>query len=335
MGVRQRAWIQAGLAFSALVRPTIAVGGERMDPAMAALVRAARRMAPKQEVGGGLDPEALDGLRRQIAAAPALLGIAPDPRVRVEAAVAGGVPARRYHPPGQASGTLVFLHGGGFIMGGLDSHDVLCRTVAAGAGVRVLSVGYRLAPEHPYPAAVEDALAAWDGAAAHEPGPVAVAGDSAGGNLAAVVAGERRGAGGPALQGLLYPVVDMVGEYVSIARFGSGFLLTKEGLDICADAYMPAGVDRAGSQLSPLRGDLRGVAPAVIVTAGFDPLRDQGPAYAAALAAAGVKAELCCETGLVHGFADFAGVVPAAREAVGRWTAAVGRGMAVAAGAKP
>lgn len=129
------------------------------------------------------------------------------------------------------------------------------------------------------------------------------------------------------LQALLYPVVDMVGEYASIARFGTGFLLTEAGLHACAEMYMPAGVDRAGPHLSPLRADLRGVAPAVIATAGFDPLRDQGPAYAAALEAAGVPTRLWCEDGLVHGFADFAGVVPAARRAVARWVEAVGHGM--------
>lgn len=297
-----------------------------MDPLMAALVRAARTIAPNQGAGA-VDASALAELRRQYASSPGLVGLWPDRRVRVQAMVAGGVPARRYIPPGARRGTLAFLHGGGFIMGGLDSHDGLCRALAMGAGIRVLSIEYRLAPEHPFPAALEDALAAWDWVAAHEPGPLGVSGDSAGANLAAAVAAERRGAGGPELQALLYPVVDMVGEYVSIKQFGTGFLLTEAGLHACAEMYMPAGVDRAGPRTSPLRADLRGVAPAVVATAGFDPLRDQGPAYAEALAAAGVSASLWCEAGLVHGFADFAGVIPAARRAVGRWAEAVGSGM--------
>lgn len=294
---------------------------------MAALVRATRRMAPAQGAPEMVDAAALAALRQQYSASPGLVGLWPDRRVRVEAVAAGGVPARRYVPPGATRGTLVFLHGGGFIMGGLASHDGLCRAVAMGAGLRVLSVGYRLAPEHPFPAAVEDALAAWDWARAHEAGPLGVGGDSAGGNLAAVVATARHGTSGPVLQALLYPVVDMVGEYSSIARFGTGFLLTEAGLHACAEMYMPAGVDRAGPLLSPLRAELREVAPAVVATAGFDPLRDQGPAYAAALTVAGVPARLWCEAGLVHGFADFAGVVPAARQAVGRWAEAVGSGM--------
>ena len=310
-------------------RSSIEVDGQLMDPMMAALVRAARRMAPGQGApdAAGLDQVSLTALRRQYASSSGLVGLWPDRQVAVEEVMAGGVPARRYVPPGATRGTLVFLHGGGFIMGGLDSHDPLCRMVAVGAGLRVLSIGYRLAPEHPFPAATEDALAAWDWAAAREAGPLGVGGDSAGGNLAAVVAAERRGGAGPVLQALLYPVVDMVGEYASIATFGTGFLLTEAGLHACAEMYMPAGVDRGGPRLSPLRADLREVAPAVIATAGFDPLRDQGPAYAAALETAGVSARLWCEGSLVHGFADFAGVVPAARRAVARWAEAVGHGM--------
>ena len=300
-----------------------------MDPMMATLVRTARRMAPGQGApeAAGVDAASLGALRRQYALSPGLVGLWPDRTVEVEDALAGGVPARRYVPPGTARGTLVFLHGGGFMMGGLDSHDALCRAIAAEAGLRVLSVAYRLAPEHPYPAAADDALAAWDWAVAHEEGPLGVGGDSAGGNLAAVVAAARPGAGGPALQALLYPVVDMVGEYASITTFGKGFLLTEEGLHACAGMYMPDGVDRAGPRLSPLRADLRGTAPAVIAAAGFDPLRDQGAAYAAALTAAGVPVTSWCEEGLVHGFADFAGVVPAARRAVWRWIEAVRQGM--------
>lgn len=302
-----------------------------MDPFMAALVRAARQMGPgggAPEAAGAVSPAALAALRQQYAQASGLVGLWPDRQVSADDLVAG-VPARRYVPPGSTRGTLVFLHGGGFIMGGLDTHDALCRTIALAAQVRVLSVDYRLAPEHPFPAAVEDALAAWDWAVAHEPGPHGVGGDSAGGNLAAVIAGQRRERS-PAVQALLYPVVDMVGDYASVARFGTGFLLTEAGLRTCAELYMPAGVDRGGPRLSPLRGNLAGMAPAVIATAGFDPLVDQGYAYGETLRAAGVQVASHVEEGLVHGFADFAGVVPAARKAVRRWAEAIGNEMSAA-----
>lgn len=304
-----------------------------MDPFMAALVQAARRMGPgggAPEAAEAVSPTAIAAVRQQYAQAAGLVGLWPNRRVSAEDLVASGVSARRYVPPGSARGTLVFFHGGGFIMGGLDTHDALCRTAAAAAQVRVLSVDYRLAPEHPFPAAVEDALAVWDWAVAHEPGPHGVGGDSAGGNLAAVIAGQRRGGMGPAVQGLLYPVVDMIGEYASIARFGTGFLLTEAGLRTCAELYMPAAADRGEPRLSPLLGDLSGVAPAVIATAGFDPLVDQGSAYGEALRAAGVRAVSHLEEGLVHGFADFAGVVPAARQAVQRWAEAIGNEMGAA-----
>lgn len=301
-----------------------------MDPFMAALVQAARRMGPDggaPEAAGGVSPAALAALRQQYAGASGLVGLWPDRRVFVEDLVASGVPSRRYVPPGSTRGTLVFFHGGGFIMGGLDTHDALCRTVALTAQVRVLSADYRLAPEHPFPAAVDDALMVWDWAVTHEPGPRGVGGDSAGGNLAAVIAGKRQGEMGPAVQALLYPVVDMIGEYASIARFGTGYLLTEAGLRTCADLYMRAGADRGETRLSPLRGNLSRVAPAVIATAGFDPLVDQGHAYGGALRAAGVRVMSRLEEGLVHGFADFAGVVPAARQAVRRWAKAVGNEM--------
>lgn len=301
-----------------------------MDPVMSALVRAARQIGPAEsapEAAGVTNPAALAALRRHYAGAAGLFGLWPDRRVSAKDLVTAGVPVRRYVPPNLARGTLVFLHGGGSIMGGLDTHDALCRTVALSAQVQVLSVDYRLAPEHPFPAAVEDVLTVWDWAVAHEPGPHGVGGDSAGGNLAAVIAGQRRGETGPVVQALVYPVVDMIGNYASIAQFGTGFLLTEAGLRTCAAMYMPAGVDQGEPRLSPLRGSLAQVAPAVVTTAGFDPLVDQGYAYGEALRAARVLVTSHCEQGLVHGFADFAGVVPAARRAVWRWAEEAGNAM--------
>lgn len=320
MAVWRRVGLRAALAAGALrVRPPRR-DGQIMDRHQAALLRLVERLqraAPPP--GTVLDVAAM---RAQYRGAPALTGLPLDRRVYVQPASAGGVPARRYLPPGGGRGTLVWFHGGGFVMGDLDTHDPLCRALAAGADRRVLSVAYRLAPEHPFPAAVDDALRAWHWAVAHEPGPHLVGGDSAGGNLAAVVAQfAPRSAtpAPPAFHALLYPVVDMLGEWRSLSLFGRGFLLTEEGLQACADLYMPPGTDRADPRLSPLRGDLAGLSPALVVTAGFDPLRDQGPAYAAALRAAGVPATEWCETGLLHGFADVAGVVPQARLAVARF----------------
>ena len=326
MAVWQRAGLRTALALGALRGKPQRRDGQVMDRHQAALLRLVARLQRAAPPPGAAPDVA--ALRAQYRAAPALTGPIPDRRVRVETADADGVPARRYLPPGGGRGTLVWFHGGGFIMGDLDTHDPLCRALAAGADRRVLSVAYRLAPEHPFPAAVDDALRAWRWAVAHEPGPHLVGGDSAGGNLAAVVAQATRSApefagsarpAPPAFHALLYPVVDMLGEWRSVSLFGQGYLLTEEGLQSCAALYMPPGTDRADPRLSPLRGDLAGLCPALVVTAGFDPLRDQGPAYAAALRAAGVPAAEWCETGLLHGFADVAGVVPQARRAVARF----------------
>ena len=209
-------------------------------------------------------------------------------------------------------------------MGSPATHDALCRRLARLGGVRVINASYRLAPEHPFPAAHDDAAAAWDWVRANRPGPHLAGGDSAGGNLAA-------GLPGAALTVLLYPVVDMVedeGSYPSIGLFGEGFLLTRQGMEECARLLIPAGADRTDARLSPVRGDLGGVAPTVVSVAGFDPLRDQGRAWAGAVRAAGQRAELLEEPGLIHGFADFAGVVPAARRAVDRVAGALRAGVA-------
>ena len=324
MAAWQRAWLRTALAVGARRRRPLRRDGQVMDRHQAALLRLVERLQRAAPPPGAVPDVA--AMRAQYRAAPALTGLLPDRRVRAEAADADGVPARRYLPPGGGRGTLVWFHGGGFVMGDLDTHDPLCRALAAGADRCVLSVAYRLAPEHPFPAAVDDALRAWRWAVAHEPGPHLVGGDSAGGNLAAVIAQvAARSAPGsdrlapPAFHALLYPVVDMLGEWRSVSLFGQGFLLTEEGLQACAALYMPPGTNRADPRLSPLRGDLAGLSPALVVTAGFDPLRDQGPAYAAALRAAGVPAAEWCETALVHGFADVAGVVPEARRAVARF----------------
>jgi acetyl esterase len=180
--------------------------------------------------------------------------------------------------------------------------------------VQVLSIDYRLAPEHPFPAAVEDAHAAYLWARAHageldaDPSRVAVGGDSAGGNLAAVVAQLTRGPEAPAAQLLLYPAIDRTREHPSILRFADGFFLTKKDIDFFTGHYVAAS-PRDDARVSPLCArDLSSLAPALVITAGFDPLRDEGEAYAAALRAAGTHAELRRFPEMIHGFVNLVGV---------------------------
>ncbi|MDT7950426.1 MAG: alpha/beta hydrolase [Acetobacteraceae bacterium] len=306
----QRAWIRGALAVGGVVGRPLTADGQTMDPVMSALVRFANRM----RANGTPD---LAALRKRYAAAPAVMGLQPDRTVRVTATIASGRPARRYEPGGRIRADLLYFHGGGFIIGNLDTHDALCRRLAARAGLRITSVDYRLAPEHPFPAAYDDAAAAWRWARQSSPGPWLIGGDSAGANLAAGQALD----GSARLQILLYPVVDMLhqdGRYPSIVKFQDGFLLTAEAMTECANLVIPPGQDAGDPRLSPIRADLGRASPALVVTAGFDPLRDQGRAFTKALQNAGVRAHLLEETGLTHGFADFAGVVPAARQAVDR-----------------
>ena len=243
--------------------------------------------------------------------------------------VADGVPVRLYRPkdaPAAAAlPALVFFHGGGWVIGDLETHDVLCRQLTAGAGIAVVNVDYRLAPEHKFPAAVDDAWTATRWVAAHagelgiDAARLAVGGDSAGGNLAAVVALMARDAGGPALglQVLIYPVTDVGGETASYADFAEGFMLTRESMRWFIDHYLARPEDAADWRVSPSRApSLAGLAPALVVTAGFDPLRDEGEAYAKALRAAGVSVDYVCYGGMVHGFAGMGRVLTTADRAV-------------------
>ena len=235
---------------------------------------------------------------------------------------AAGVPVRVYRP--EAEGELpviVHLHGGGWVLGDLDTHDALCRDLAAESGCAVVAVDYRLAPEHPFPTALEDSMAAVRavGELGLDPERVAVYGDSAGGGLAAVIARELRGA--LRHQTLVYPVCDArMGATDSYARYADGYFMTAADMGWFMDHYA-AGVDPTDPRLSPLAAeDVSGAAPATIVLAGFDPLRDEGVAYARKLEAAGVEVELREYPGQVHPFVLLAGIIDAGREAR-TWTA--------------
>jgi acetyl esterase len=243
---------------------------------------------------------------------------------------AGRLPARHYVPPTSSSTALaliVFFHGGGFVQGDLESHDVPCRLLAEHGGAQVLSIDYRRAPEDPFPAAVEDAYAAlrWAVEHARELGAdqtrVAVAGDSAGGNLAAVSAWEaaqRQADDGPppVLQILIYAATDFAAPSRSHELFEHGFLLTREDMDWFATQYV-ADADREDPRLSIGRApSLDGAPTALVVTAGFDPLRDEGEAYAERLREAGVPVVVRRFPGLIHGFLNLAGISRSASDAV-------------------
>ena len=236
----------------------------------------------------------------------------------VEAATVAGLEARVYRPEGDGPWpTMVYLHGGGFVIGDLDTHDQICRRICSGASSVVVSVAYRLAPEAPFPAAVEDASAAvlWVAERLADLGGndlLAVGGDSAGANRSAVVAQQHRDLVGA--QVLIYPATHPLGDYVSRADNAEGYLLEAATMDWFFTHYGPTDPD--DPRVAPLLGDLSGLAPAVVVTAEFDPLRDEGEAYADALAAAGVPVDRMRYDGLVHGFIDMAAMSPAAAAAL-------------------
>jgi acetyl esterase len=256
------------------------------------------------------------------------------------------VRARLYVPQhaGDPTPMLVFFHGGGFVVGDLNTHDNSCRFLARQAGVRVLAVDYRLAPEHRFPAAADDALAAFRSAAARagelgaDPERLAVGGDSAGGNLAAGVAQLAAHDGGPApaFQLLFYPWLDLSSKRDSYRLFREGFYLSEADLDWYRGHYLASDDDARDPRCSPMLADsVDGVAAAYIATAGFDPLRDEAEEYAARLRQAGVPVALRRHRGNFHGFFNSVAVGTIGREAVLEAAGALRLGLAAAASRKP
>jgi acetyl esterase len=256
------------------------------------------------------------------------------------AGAAGPLPARLYVPhgaPPPPRPTIVHYHGGGWMVGDLETNDSACRILAAHSGAAVLSPTYRLAPEHPFPAAVEDAQAAWleahaiAGELGADPRRIAIGGDSAGGNLAAGVCIAMRDAGGPmpAMQLLIYPATEAIDPHSSRALFGSGFFLTQMDIDHCERAYLPDKSMGYEPLASVLRApDLGGLPPAYVATAGFDPLRDEGEEYAARLRAAGVPVAARRHPRLTHLFANLTQVSRSSREAMLEAAGALRMGLA-------
>jgi acetyl esterase len=271
--------------------------------------------------------------RQAYLASRAALQPEPEPVVEVVALAApgpaGSIPLRLYRGQGCAKASpqpaLVYLHGGGWVIGDLESHDQVCRALANAASCIVLAVDYRLAPEHKFPAAAEDAIAALQWIATNaarlgvDASRLAVGGDSAGGNLAAVAAIDARNRGGPPLrlQFLVYPAADMRRDWPSAERHAQQLPLTRAAMDWFIAHYLRSPADKADWRASPLRAaNLEGLPAAFIVTAGFDPLCDEGQAYAQALRTAGVPVVHEPFPGQIHGFLSMGRIVADSRRLI-------------------
>ncbi|HEY4124664.1 MAG TPA: alpha/beta hydrolase [Rhizomicrobium sp.] len=243
-------------------------------------------------------------------------------------ATRGEIAARSYAPVAASSEplpTLVYFHGGGWVIGSIETHDGLCRMIANGSGCRVISVEYGLAPENKFPGPVEDAMSAieWIEKNAAQLGVdanrLAVGGDSAGGNLAAVVAQIAKAKGGPkiAFQMLLFPVTQIGDETTSLREYAEGYFLERKTLDWFYAHYLPVDADRNDPRISPLHAeDVSGLPPAYVMLGGFDPLHDEGMAYAEKLRAAGVSAAVVDYPDMVHVFIYLQAILPQAAEAL-------------------
>ena len=289
-----------------------------IDPELAALLAA----VPMPDFGGAdVDPVVM---RQGMEAVSAMIPVTTEIE-HTEDTVADGVPVRIYRPSAQQPlPVVVFVHGGGFVVGSVQTHDALARRIARDGAALVVSVDYRLAPEHPFPAAVDDCWTALQWVAEHavelggDPSRIAVAGDSAGGNLAAVLTQLAREAGGPALvfQLLWYPVTSEHQDWPSVAENADAPVLNKRAIEYFASQYGNSGGEVSTRSAPALAESFAGLPAALVATAGFDPLRDDGEAYAELLRRDGVAVTLRRFDTLVHGFASFDGIVPATTAAV-------------------
>ncbi len=267
-----------------------------------------------------------DETRQGSAAIAELIGAGPDvedvSELRIPLSDGAAIAGRRYRPAG-AAGTIVWLHGGGWVIDGIEVSDAMCRILAEASGATVVSVDYRVAPEHPFPVPVDDCWDALAWVAEREASPLVVGGDSAGGNMAAVCALRARDRGGPALaaQVLVYPVVDTDTTTPSYLTHGADqtLMLGAREMQWFIDQYLPNAADRLHPDAAPLRAaDLSRLPPAIVVIAEYDPLRDEGTSYAQALAAAGVEVSVHRYEDQPHGFFSFVNAFQTGNRAVER-----------------
>lgn len=265
--------------------------------------------------GNSFEDLPLPEARAQIDAEARIFGSAPAVGSITEITIptrAGSVPARVYvdDPTSSVDATVVYFHGGGWVLGSLDSTDAVCRFLAANANVAVISVDYRLAPEHPFPAALEDGVDAyrWVRAQPAWGDIVIVAGDSAGGNLSATICAATLDEGAPDYQLLFFPVTDLSTKHRSYELFSDGYFLTEKQMDWYKNHYLSDPSQATDPLVSPLLGDVTGHPPAHVAVSGFDVLRDEGLAYADKLAAAGVPVTRQIATGHIHAFVNATGV---------------------------
>lgn len=305
--------------------PPVVIEGNTLDADAHLLLTLARtRPLPSHST----DPQSLAAARANLTRTAIMMGGRPTPVHTEEISVSGAdgpLRARLYVPTADTGALLVYFHGGGWVQGSIESHDAPCRLLAETSGARVISVDYRLSPEFAFPTPVHDAYAAYldivdraDEFCA-DPTRIAVGGDSAGGHLSATVALRARDDGKtpPAAQLLIYPATDFHEKAPSRTTFGEGFFLTEANMNFYESSFLGSNADRLDPMVSPLRApDATGLPPAIVITAGFDPLRDEGEAYAARLRDNGVHVTDRRYRGFIHGFVNVLGPSVGSRTAV-------------------